>query len=187
MMMFPHNGKIITIYQVSHYEPNHSSNIDNILPLIRTSSDAYPLIDMAPKIFKEPYLLGAYHGEPSLIHPLAQVCVISSNGTEIDDTIPPTEASPPLNVPPVEEILPQELPKNPTKPLIPDFTLPQGKIPVWEKIPQAITQIPFFYPPLRVQYFQVATMLTLPNMLLTIPIWYLHPPTMVPKPSLPPQ
>jgi hypothetical protein len=29
-MMFPHNRKIITINQVSHYEPNPSSNIDNI-------------------------------------------------------------------------------------------------------------------------------------------------------------
>jgi hypothetical protein len=186
-MMFPHNGKIITIDQVSHYEPNHSSNIDNILPLVRTSSDAYPLMDMGPRIFKDPSLLGAYHGAPPLIHPSTQVCVISSNGTETGDTIPPTEASPPLDVPPVEEILPQELPENPTTPLIPNFTLPQGKIPVWETIPQAITQIPFFYPPPGVQDFQVATTLTLPNMVLTIPVWYLHPPTMVPQPSLPPQ
>jgi hypothetical protein len=187
MMMFPHNGKIITIDQVSHYEPNHSSNIDNILPLVCTSSDAYPLMDMGPRIFKDPSLLGAYHGAPPLIHPSTQVCVISSNGTETGDTIPPTEASPPLDVPPVEEILPQELPENPMTPLIPDFTLPQGKIPVWETIPQAITQIPFFYPPPGVQYFQVAAMLTLPNMVLAILVWYLHPPMMVPQPSLPPQ
>jgi hypothetical protein len=30
-------------------------------------------------------------------------------------------------------------------------------------------------------------MLTLPNMVLAIPVWYLHPPEMVPRPSLPPQ
>jgi hypothetical protein len=36
-MMFPHNEKIITIDQISHYKPNHSTNIDNILPLVRTS------------------------------------------------------------------------------------------------------------------------------------------------------
>jgi hypothetical protein len=30
-------------------------------------------------------------------------------------------------------------------------------------------------------------MLTLPNMVLAIPVWYLHPPVMVPQPSLPPQ
>jgi hypothetical protein len=34
MMMFPHNRKIITIDQFSHYEPNHSSNIDKILHLV---------------------------------------------------------------------------------------------------------------------------------------------------------
>jgi hypothetical protein len=60
-MMFPYNRKIITIDQVSHYEPNHSSNIDNILPHVCTSFDAYPLIDMGPSIFKDPSLLGAYH------------------------------------------------------------------------------------------------------------------------------
>jgi hypothetical protein len=54
-------------------------------------------------------------------------------------------------------------------------------------IPQAITQIPFFYPPPGVQSLQVAAMLTLPNMVLAIPVWYLHPPEMVPQPSLPPQ
>jgi len=43
-MIFPHNGKIITIDQISNYEPNHSTNIDNILPLILTSSYAYSLI-----------------------------------------------------------------------------------------------------------------------------------------------
>jgi hypothetical protein len=57
-MMFPHNGKIVTIDQVSHYEPNPSANIDNILPLIHTSHDAYSLIEMGPGIFKDPSLLG---------------------------------------------------------------------------------------------------------------------------------
>jgi hypothetical protein len=90
MMMFPHNRKIITINQVSHYEPNHSSNIDNILPLVHTNSDAYPLIDMAPRILKDPSLLGTYHGAPPLIHPLTQVCFVSSDGTETGDNIPPT-------------------------------------------------------------------------------------------------
>jgi hypothetical protein len=30
-------------------------------------------------------------------------------------------------------------------------------------------------------------MLTLPNIVLEIPVWYLHPPEMVPQPSFPPQ
>jgi hypothetical protein len=94
MIMFPHNGKIITIDQVSHYNPNHSSNIDNILPLVHTNSDAYPLIEMVPRIFKDPSLLGRYHGAPPLIHPSAQVCVISFDGTDTGDIVPPIEATP---------------------------------------------------------------------------------------------
>jgi hypothetical protein len=102
MMMFPHNGKIITIDQVSNYEHSQSSNIDNILPLICTSYDTYPLMDMGSRVFKDPSLLGAYHGEPLLIHPSTQVCVISSNRTETRDTIPPTKASPLHDAPLVE-------------------------------------------------------------------------------------
>jgi hypothetical protein len=186
-MMFPHNRKINTIDQLTHYEPNHSANIDNILPLVCTSSDAFLVIDMGPRIFKDPSLLGAYHGAPPLLHPSSQVCVVSSNGTNIKDTTPLTEAPPHITVPPVEELLPQEFPENLTAPLIPDSPPLQGKILVWETVPQAITQIPFFYPPPGVQAFQVVSTLTLPNMVLSIPVWYLHPPTMVPTPSLPPQ
>jgi hypothetical protein len=186
-MMFPHNEKIITINQVSHYEPKHSSNIDNILPLVRTSFDAYPLMEMGPRMFKDPSLLWAYHRAPPLIHPSTQVCFISSNETDNGDTIPPIEASPLPEIPLVEETIPQESLENPSTTLIPYFTLPQGQILVWETIPQAITQIPLFYPPLGVQDFQVAATITLPNMVLAIPVWYLHPPAMVSQISLPPQ
>jgi hypothetical protein len=89
-MIFPNNRKIITIDQVSHYEPNPSSNINKILPFVHTNLNAFPLIEMGPKIFKDPSLLGTNHGALLLIHPSAQVCVISSNGTETKDTLPPT-------------------------------------------------------------------------------------------------
>jgi hypothetical protein len=91
-IMFPHNGKIVTIDQVSHYEPNPSANLDNILPLIHTNKDTYPLVEMGPGIFKDPSLLGTYHGAPPLLPP-NQVCVISSNGTHTEDALPPQEAS----------------------------------------------------------------------------------------------
>jgi hypothetical protein len=107
MMMFPHDGKIITIDQVSNYEPNPSSNIDNILPFVHTNSNAYPLVEMGTRIFKDPSLLGTYHGAPPLIHTSTQVCVISSNGTNTGDTIPPIEASSLPDVPLVAELPPQ--------------------------------------------------------------------------------
>ena len=152
-MMFPHNGKIITINQVSHYEPNPSSNIDNILPFIHTNPNTYPLIEIGPGIFKDPSLLGTCHGAPLRIHPSNQVCVISSKGTNIEDTLPLSEASLISDVPLVVELLPQESPTNLSTPLVHDLTSPQGHIPVWEIVPQDITQIPFFYPPPGVQDF----------------------------------
>jgi hypothetical protein len=146
-MMFPHNGKIITIDQVSHYEPNPSTNINNILPLVHTNPEAYPLIKMGPRTFKDPSLLRTYHGAPPLLHPSNQVCVVSSKGTDIEDTLPPREDSLIYDVPLVAEPLPHRPPANSPTPLVHDFTSPQGHIPVWETVPQAITQIPFFYPP----------------------------------------
>jgi hypothetical protein len=186
-MMFPHNEKIITIDQVSHYEPNPSANINNIIPLIHTHPETYPLIEMGPGIFKDPSLLGAYHNAPPLLHPSNQVCVISSKGIFIEDTLPPQEASLISDVPLVTELLPQEPPMDSSTPLVHDFTSPQGHILVWETVTQDITKIPSFYPPPGVQAFQVAETLTLPNMVLAIPVWYLHPLEMVPQPSLPPQ
>jgi hypothetical protein len=169
-MMFPHNGKIVTIDQVSHYKPNPSANINNILPLMHTSHDTYPHVEMGPGIFKDPYLLGTYHGAPPLFLPSNQVCVISSNGTHTEDTLPLTEASIISDVPLVAEPPPQEPPGHSSTPLVHCSTSPQGHIPVCETVPQAITQIPFFYPPLGIEAFQVAAMLTLPNMVLTIPV-----------------
>jgi hypothetical protein len=79
---------------------------------------------MGLEIFKDPSLLGTYHGAPPHIYPSTQVCVISSNGTSIGDTIPPTEASSLLDVPLVAEILPQESPENSPTPLVPYVPLP---------------------------------------------------------------
>jgi hypothetical protein len=186
-MMFTHNEKIVTINQVSHYEPNPSANLDNILPLIHTNQDAYPLVEMGPGIFKDPSLLGTYHGAPPLLHPTNQVCVISSNGTHTEDTLPPTKASFISDGPVVTETPPPNPPGHLSTPSVHDSTSPQEHSPVWKIVPQPLTQIPFFYPPPSIEAFQVATMLTLPNMVLAIPVWYLHPPEMVPRPSLSPQ
>jgi hypothetical protein len=59
--------------------------------------------------------------------------------------------------------------------------------PIWKIVPQSLTQIPFFYPPPGVSSYQVIATLTLPNMVISIPVWYLKPPSMVPTPSLPVQ
>jgi hypothetical protein len=104
-IMFPHNGKIVTIDQVTHYEPNPSASLDNILPLIHTNQDMHPLIEMGPGMFKDPSLLGTYHGAPPLLPP-HQVCGVSSQNTLTEDTLPPQEASVIPDVSPVAAPLP---------------------------------------------------------------------------------
>jgi hypothetical protein len=79
--------------------------------------------------------------------------------------------------------LPQEPPANSSTPTVHESTPPQGPNPIWETVPRPLTQIPFFYPPPGVEAFQVAATLTLPNMVLEIPVWYLRPPEMVPRPQ----
>jgi hypothetical protein len=115
-MMFPHNGKIITIDQLTHYEPNHSTNIDNILPLVHVSSNDFPVANIGPGLFQDPSMLDTYQGAPPFLNPSfsAQVCVVSSKGTDIRDKTPITESPPHIKVPPVEEILPQEFPESAT-------------------------------------------------------------------------
>jgi hypothetical protein len=181
-IMFPHNRNIVTLDQLSYYEPNPSANVDNILPLIHTNQEVYPLVEMGPGIFKDPSLLGTYHGAPPLLPP-NQVCVVTSNKTPTGDTHPPQEASVSPDVSPVAAALPQEPPANPPTPTVHEFPPPQRPSPIWETVPRPLTQIPFFYPPLGVEAFQVAATLTLPNMVLAIPVWYLHPPEMVPRPQ----
>jgi hypothetical protein len=181
-IMFPHNGKIVTIDQVTHYEPNPSTSLDNILPFIHTNQDVYPLVEMGPGIFKDPSLLGTYHGAPPLLPP-SQVCVVSTKNKLQENTHPPQEASLIPDVSPVTAPLPQEPPANSSTPAVHESTPLQGPNPIWETVPRPLTQIPFFYPPPGVEYFQVAATLTLPNMVLAIPVWYLHPPEMVPCPQ----
>jgi hypothetical protein len=181
-IMFPHNGKIVTIDQVTHYEPNPSASLDNILPLIHTNQDMHPFIEMGPGMFKDPSLLGTYHGAPPLLPP-HQVCGVSSQKTLTEDTLPPQEASVIPDVSPVAAPLSQESPANSSTPTVHEPTPPQGPNSLWETVPRPLTQIPFFYPPPGVEAFQVAATLTLPNMVLAIPVWYLHPPEMVPRPQ----
>jgi hypothetical protein len=125
-MMFPHNGKIITIDQLTHYEPNHSANIDNILALVCTSSDSFPIIDIGPGILKDPSLLGTYHGAPPILNSSSstQVCVVSLNRTYIRDNTPLTRSLAHIEFPSFVELLPQEFPENTTAPLILDSPPP---------------------------------------------------------------
>jgi hypothetical protein len=123
-----------------------------MFPLVCTSMDAYSVIYMGLGIFKDPSLLGAYHGVPPILHPSAQVCVVSSNGTYTKDTIPSTEASPHIDVPPVEEPFPGKSPENPTTPLIPNSPpCPPSRGKFWfgRQFPKPLPNFPYSTPHLE--------------------------------------
>jgi len=100
-MLFPHNGKIVTINQLTHYEPNNSGNIDNVLPLIRTNSNISPIVDVGIGIFMDPSLVGSYQGNPPILTPtdFAQVFFISSDGVESSDEPSSKEPIVPQTIP----------------------------------------------------------------------------------------
>jgi hypothetical protein len=187
-MLFPHNGKIVTIDQLTHHEPNQSGHIDNILPLIHSSTDLVPMIDVRPGIFQDPSLIGTYQGFPHPNPTTVIVCIVTTDGVEIPDP-PSIENSSDSTTTPSHPtpILPNNSPYRLLRTKHQRVHHPWVKSPFWKIVPQAITQIPFFYPPPGVTTYQVVATLTLPNMVITIPVWYLEPPAMVPGLSLPPQ
>jgi hypothetical protein len=71
-----HNGKIVTMDQLTHYKSRSSLDLDNILPLIGSHSEVSPVVEISLGIFQDPSLLGIYHGEPndqsSLETPISQ-------------------------------------------------------------------------------------------------------------------
>jgi hypothetical protein len=143
-MMFPHNGKIITIDQITHYEPNHSANIDNILPLIHISPNNFLVANRGPGLFQVPPMLDTCQGSQPFLNPSfsIQVCVVSSKGTDMEDSLPPREDSIISDVPLVIELPPYEPPTNSSTPPVHDFTSPQSHILVWETVPQTIPSTP---------------------------------------------
>lgn len=77
IMMFPHNGKVVTINQLTYHEPDTKGTPDNINSHVHNHLHLEANID--PKIIKKSTLLGAYHGEPP-ITPHELVCVLSTEG-----------------------------------------------------------------------------------------------------------
>jgi len=63
-MCFPHEGKIVTIDQLTYYEP---SSLTSPKSIISSMSDKYystPLTSVSPKVYKDSSLLGSFPGPP---------------------------------------------------------------------------------------------------------------------------
>jgi hypothetical protein len=76
-------------------------------------------------------MMGTCQGTPPFLNPSfsAQVCVVSSKGTDMEDALPPQEASVIPDVPIVAEPLPPEPPAPSSTPTVHESTSPQGHSP----------------------------------------------------------
>lgn len=151
-MMLPHDGKFITIDQLTYYEKETSTTLDGVLPLVSSSQEVVTTYtELSPGQFKPTTLLGTFPRDPLVKQELvpntgALMCMMTSSKT------------------------------TPNPKLVMDTTLP-----VVDKVitlPPTIMQTPFLCSPPEFVSHQAMETLTLPIMALTIPIWYLVPMTM---------
>lgn len=61
-MMFPHNGKIVSLDQLTYYDPKPQTNLDNVFPTIGGNKPVTFYTDVGPSVFKGFTLHRTYHG-----------------------------------------------------------------------------------------------------------------------------
>jgi len=149
IMMCPHEGKIITIYQLTYYEKTNLPIPDDIFPLVSSSHVVITTYtELSLDQFKPSTLLGTFPGGPLVRQELvpntgAPVCMMtSSNNTQKQEPILDDN---------------NDVVTNPNL------------------LPNSITNISFLYPPLGFVSHQVIATLTLPKIALAIPVWHLAP------------
>jgi len=60
-MMFPYEGKVVTIEQLTYYEPRATTNLEKVCPTIGASQQTTPsYTELGPGVYKDSTLLGAY-------------------------------------------------------------------------------------------------------------------------------
>lgn len=69
-MMFPHNGKIVSLDQLTYYDPKPQTNLDNVFPTLGRSQPIPSSTGVGPDVFKDSTLLGTYHGPPPQVSSL---------------------------------------------------------------------------------------------------------------------
>ena len=56
IMMFPFNGNIVTLNQLSYYDPHANTNLTNVLPTVGEVNQP-PYVDILPSVYKDSDLL----------------------------------------------------------------------------------------------------------------------------------
>lgn len=85
-MRIPHNGKIIIVDQLTHYESRASPSPNNMLHFVGSQQKLLPsFTKFGAKIFKYSTLIGTYPRDPPIMPSLTStiVCVINASLVEL--------------------------------------------------------------------------------------------------------
>ena len=149
LLMFSHDGKILTVDQLTYYDPKGPATPKHVIPTIDITIDIISIPSLSavgPGLFSEVPMKDTFPSLPpsTMLTDTTGLCTISSS------TIPTT---------PQYQLQTQPLsPRN-----------------YWGSFP--IHTIPFLFPPTDIVSKHVMATLKLPNFMLGIPVWYLEPPT----------
>ena len=82
IMMFPFNGKVVILDQLSYYNPHASTNLENSFPMVSETSIT-PYVEIVPGVYKEYDLLGAYLGPPPIIPPTTEGLMCNNHNNNL--------------------------------------------------------------------------------------------------------
>ena len=66
-MCFSHEGKIVTIDQLTYYEPASVTSLDSIISSVLDKKSSTPPTSVSPRVYKDSSLLGSFRGPTPLI------------------------------------------------------------------------------------------------------------------------
>ena len=80
-MSFPHNGKIVTIDQLTYYEPKSQTSPESIISSVANKQTVEPLTSVSPRVYKDSSLLGSFPGLlPPIYNPISSnFCMMQSS------------------------------------------------------------------------------------------------------------
>ena len=85
-MFFPHNGKIVTIDQLTYHEPQSQTSPETTISSVANQQTVDSLTSVSPGIYKDSSLLGTFPGlpPPPVSNPsLANVCMMQLSRADL--------------------------------------------------------------------------------------------------------
>jgi len=98
LLMFPLDGKVITIDQLTFYEPQASRALENVLPHIAGNIVVTLRTNGCPSIFKDSSLLGIYES-PTPTTPLDHMYTVSTTPESMTPPNAPSNTGSPISSP----------------------------------------------------------------------------------------